>query len=239
MVPDDSAVDTSWSVALVAVSEGSFTMGCDPGRDPACDPDELPAHPVSVSAFGIMETELSHAAWQACVDDGVCGELLLPPGADRRPQLPVTGLTRTQAELVCGWAGLRLPTEAEWEWAARGDDGRLYPWGDAAPDCTLANGRSCGAPLLPVRSLEAGASPVGALHMSGNAWEWVSDGYDADYYQDSPEQDPTGPDTSALDQLRGVAIYSSDAALRASNRQVAVEGMTCPLCGVRCAGEAP
>lgn len=238
-VPRDSAVDDTWSLDLVQVPAGPFWMGCNAEVDVACDLDELPFHEVRLSGFGVLETEVSQAAWQACVDGGSCDELVLPVGAERHPQLPATGVTRRQGEAFCEWAGLRLPTEAQWEKAARGEGGQLYPWGDASPDCGLANGRGCGRDLLPVRSLGAGVSPYGALQMSGNAWEWVSDGYDATYYAESPSDDPTGPELDSLGQLRGVSTYSSDGALRASNRQITVASMTCPLCGVRCVGDLP
>ena len=235
----DSDWDTNWSLELVEVPAGSFMMGCDPDADPACELDEQPFHEVTLAAFSIQRVEVSQAAWQACVDADACDPPLLSSGAQRHPQLPVTGVTRTQAHAFCAWAGLRLPTEAEWEKAARGSDGRLYPWGDASPDCSLAHGRACGETLAPVDSLEAGASPYGVLHTSGNAWEWVSDGYDADYYIDSPAENPPGPESDDLQQLRGESLFSTDAALRASNRQVAVEDMTCPLCGLRCTGDLP
>lgn len=237
--PQDSAIDDSWSLELVSVPAGTFWMGCDTAVDTACDQDEQPFHELQLSGFGILETEVSQAAWQACVDDDGCDELRLPTGAERHPQLPATGVTRSQAQVFCEWAGLRLPTEAEWEKAARGDSGQLYPWGDDRPDCSLANDRGCGRDLLPVRSLDAGASPYGALQMSGNAWEWVSDGYDADFYADSPSEDPTGPELDSLQQLRGTSAYSTAGALRASNRQITVADMTCPLCGLRCAGDLP
>jgi formylglycine-generating enzyme required for sulfatase activity len=235
----DSAADTRWSVELVTVPQGAFLMGCDPAGDPLCGEDEQPQHRVELSAYGIMRTEVSQAAWQACVDDGACDEPLLAEGMERHPQLPVTGLVREMAQDFCEWADLRLPTEAEWEKAARGEDGQRYPWGEAAPDCSLAHGRGCGDAPLPVDSLEAGASPYGALHMSGNAWEWVSDSYDPLYYQDSPAQDPTGPTQAGLQQIRGVSVYSDPATLRAADRQMAISGMACPLCGLRCAGDPP
>ncbi len=237
--PGDSVADTSWSLDLVEVPAGAFLMGCDPDVDPACEDDELPQREVTLAAFTILRTEVSHAAWQACEDDGACEPPLLPSDLVLSPQLPVTGITYLSGEAFCAWAGLRLPTEAEWEKAARGDDGRLYPWGDAEPACDLAHGRGCDEPLLPVDSLEAGASPYGVLHTSGNAWEWVSDGYAHDYYEEAPSEDPPGPEGSSLQLLRGVAVYSSSDALRVSNRQVAVPGMTCPMCGLRCAGDAP
>ncbi len=171
--------------------------------------NEVPKHWVYLDAFWIDHTEVTNAQYAKCVADGGC----TPSGcmdnpAFNQPNQPVVCVTREQAITYCHWAGRELPTEAQWEKAARGTDGRLYPWGDVPPpscDYVVMNdgGLSCGRgeTTLPVGSKPLGASPYGALDMAGNVWEWVSDWYDPNYYSYSPYENPTGPGGPVDDHL--------------------------------------
>lgn len=165
---------------MLSVPAGTFLMGSDQG-----EPDERPAREVRVSSFHIDRFEVTQAEYGRCVEAGACRLPVRYPEAEG-PSLPAVGVSWHDAARYCAWAGKRLPAEAEWERAARGLDGRTYPWG-AGLDCSRANfgsflgdgpcGQSNPGRVLPVGSRPSGASPVGAHDMAGNVWEWVADAY--------------------------------------------------------------
>ena len=179
---------------MMYVPAGEFEMGTDDGT-----PAEAPAHQVSLSAYWIDKTEVTMAMYEACADAGQCKGRAASQPSD---QSPVTKLAWDDANTYCSFAGARLPTEAEWEKAARGTDGRLYPWG-MDPDKLKTVNYSGDGKLPPVGSIPEGASPYGVLDMAGSAFEWVSDWYSSSYYAISPANDPTGPTTGSNHVIRG------------------------------------
>ena len=210
---------------MVHVPAGEFLMG-SADADTTAAPDEKPAHTVFLDAFWIDRTEVTNSqvarflnavgAHRSACKGSDCLEtqvedadshILLQDGhyavergfADH----PVAEVTWYGAQAYCAWAGARLPTEAEWEKAARGADGRPYPWGSEVPDCSRAQYAGCRGMTVAVGSRPAGASPCGALDMAGNVWEWVADWYDPDYYASSLAQNPQGADTSRRKAFRG------------------------------------
>jgi formylglycine-generating enzyme required for sulfatase activity len=209
---------------MVHVPEGEFLMGStDADEVPT---DEKPAHTVYLDAFWIDKTEVTNARYARFLNAigayrGACGghdcvetkledpdshifyrkgQYVVENGFEKHPVIEVTWYG---AQAYCQWAGARLPTEAEWEKAARGVDGRLYPWGNDAPDCDKAQHASCDGMTVPAGSRPAGASPYGALDMAGNVWEWVADWYDATYYDYSPTRNPQGAHSSEHKVFRG------------------------------------
>jgi formylglycine-generating enzyme required for sulfatase activity len=175
---------------MVLVAAGSWPLGCQPG-DAGCWDDERPAFVAMLPAFAIQTTEVDMASWRACVEAGAC----TPPGPGEgcpdgatRPGQPVRCVDLQQARAFCAWRGWRLPTEAEWETAARGANHPEYPWGDAAPDCdttVMASGagkasRGCGAGMPgDIGAAARDRSWVGAFDLGGNVREWTDSAYAA------------------------------------------------------------
>jgi formylglycine-generating enzyme required for sulfatase activity len=152
---------------------------------------------------------------------------------------PATQVSWYGAQAYCQWAGARLPTEAEWEKAARGIDGRLYPWGNEAPNCDKAQYGDCGGMTVPVGSRPAGASRYGVLDMGGNVWEWVADWYGPAYYSSSPAQNPQGPDSGERRVFRGGSWGYPPAFLRTADRARNRPTYAGFNVGFRCAATAP
>jgi formylglycine-generating enzyme required for sulfatase activity len=182
---------------MVYVLAGEFIMGSDEG-----DSDERPVHTVYLDAFYIDKTEVTNAQYWACVEAGACDAPSVTYYDANYAQHPVVFVSWNAADAYCRWAGKRLPTEAEWEKAARGTDGRTYPWGEGI-DCDHAQYNECTGRTVLVGSKPKGASPYGALDMAGNVWEWVANPYDSGYYSQSPARNPPGPDSGEYRVLRG------------------------------------
>ncbi len=217
-------------VTLLCVPPGEFLMGAA-DNDPAATNDEKPQHRVYQDAFWIDQTETTNASFTRCVAEGACHPRTYTPYGDgvssatrldyyANPQYgnyPVVVYVGDEAQAYCHWAGRRLPTEAEWEKAARGTDARTYPWGEDI-DCSRASYFECVKDTTPVDVPASGASPYGALNMAGNVWEFVADGYDPAFYSTAPNRNPVSPPNPDAYVLRGGGWRSLIQTLRTSAR---------------------
>jgi formylglycine-generating enzyme required for sulfatase activity len=220
---------------MVYVAAGEFHMGSVEGRE-----DEQPVHQVYLDGFYIDRTEVTNAQYAECVEAGACW--MSDQGSSTRTsyydnsaydEYPVHYVNWSGAQDYCVWMGKRLPTEAEWEKAARGTDGRTYPWGEEF-DCDLANCGKCTDDTTAAGSYPGGASPDGALDMAGNVWEWVADWYDSDWYSKSPSRNPVGPLSGEQRVLRGGDWAYPAEYGRSSARSALSPGFAMENIGFRC-----
>lgn len=207
---------------MILIPAGSFRMGCDAANHAQCEHNELPLHTVILSAYYMDKYEVTIARYRVCVENGGCTSPEWGNYTDRKsdPQEPVGAIDWYRATTFCAWAGKRLPSEAEWEKAARGStDTRLYPWGDAAPNSTLAKygDRTDETRPDPVGSHPAGASPYGVMDMAGNINEWVNDWFDL-YGTASTVTNPVGPSTGHYRVKRG-GDYANDSWLMVTDQR--------------------
>jgi formylglycine-generating enzyme required for sulfatase activity len=220
---------------MVIVPAGEFWMGSDSG-----DADESPTHLVYLDEFYIDLYEVTNAAYQVCVLNGVCGE---PQDSSYYSDPawaahPVVYIDWYAAESYCEWRGARLPSESEWEKAARGTDQRTFPWGEGI-DGSYANYNGELGGTTPVGSYGFGASAYGLYDMAGNVWEWVLDWYSNTYYQESPASNPFGPESGDGPVLRGGSFPDGAEFLRASYRLYKEPTFNNSDVGFRCARYAP
>ncbi len=244
---------------MLLIPEGCFKMGTDNVGTEQFQgfPNESPEHTVCLKPYYIDQFEVTIALYAKFLEEtkydppSLWDDEAVATAGDR----PVVGVTWTAAEAYCKWAGKRLPTEAEWEKAARGTDGRRYPWGHMQPFVDIANynrGQWVSYPitLAPVKSgiagmsvrhgtKQGGRSPYGLYHMAGNAAEWVADWYERDYYSKSPKDNPTGPASGDRKVFRGGSWNDPPRNLRVTARFVAEPSYEDQTIGFRCAMDAP
>ena len=233
--PPDAALPGAPPGPMVDVPASTNDQGCSRLLDDECPIDATPRHDVELDAYRIDVHEVTQAEYQACVAAGAC---VLPRAhfdPVGRAAFPVTDVSWDDALAYCGFAGKRLPTEAEWEHAARGPDELDYPFGNDAPDCTRATFAGCADAPAAVGSHTDDASAFGATEMAGNVAEWVADYYAADYYDDAPRANPPGPARGSERVFRGGGFTSSVVQLLGFVRAHAAPAQTAADVGFRCA----
>lgn len=231
----------------VTIPGGEFQMGSENGDD-----NEKPVHPVDVDEFQIGKYEVTNRQYAQCVKAGVCkgGGLEYQDFFGNRLNLlndvsyadhPVVVISWFQAHTYCGWIGGRLPTEAEWEKAARGADGRTYPWGSVIPAMELLNFNGEIGDTTQVGNYANGVSPYGVYDMAGNVWEWVNDWYQSDYYATLGDKasNPQGPSTGDGRVLRGGAWLNLVDNVRSALRSWSNPSDTYSTVGFRCSRDVP
>ncbi|NJC94780.1 MAG: formylglycine-generating enzyme family protein [Anaerolineae bacterium] len=223
--PSNLRVSSVDGMPQVLIPAGTLHMG---GYDVRRAPDEVPTHDVTLDAFWMDQLEVTNAMYQLCVQTGPC----TPPqnfGSQRRKEYftdpefkdyPVVYVAWVQAKTYCEWAGRRLPTEAEWERAGRGDDLRTFPWGEDKADYRFANFNFIVRDTSRVGTYPMGASPFGVLDMAGNVAEWTNDFYSPTYYSISVAANPIGPAASSnfFRVVRGGSLGDAEINIRVSKR---------------------
>src|SRR5579884_687968 len=244
---------------MVRIPAGTFLMGSNRQQDRNAYQPEFPQHRVYLDAYDIDKYEVTALQF-----------LRFVLATDRPPLIdwrydggnfqetmahhPVMHVSWYDADAYCKWAGKRLPTEAEWEKAARGEDGRIYPWGNQPAGLSRANFGRTGLsgpvrdrperlllypPIISVDKYENAVSPYGVFQMAGNVAEWVADWYDPAYYKIAPEKNPKGPERGTQKAFRGGGWIDSTPAVRVAQRNGTDPNTKMNWLGFRCAREVP
>ena len=240
IIVKENFFDPQTGMEMIYIPARVFLVGSDPVEDSYSQENETPQQRVFIDDFWISKTEVTNEQYLRCVEAGACEagyymSLYLPEEKD----FPVNYVTYEQAQSFCSWIGGQLPSEFQWEKAARGTDGRIYPWGNEIPSTNKLFANICykdsdgkEVDLLPVASFPFGASPYGVMDMSGNVWEWTSSWYSEDYYQQINSEsnrsgrilkNPTGSENGKVHVIKGGAaayteVDSSHIYSRAANR---------------------
>lgn len=249
--PVEEPVEFVVPEGMVLIPATEYMMGCDPEHNNGygCAFDELPLHMVSLSAFAIDIYEVTNEQYAACVAAGACeAPIVLSSQAHEdyyeNPEyanFPVVNVNWSDAQTYCTWAGKRLPTEAEWELAARGTTPKAYAWGDETPDCSKANiynnssMSDCVGDTVAVGSYPNGVSEFGVMDVTGNVWEWVADSYIEDYYSMSPTENPFADEDNQVRTVRGGGWAANWMAARVSSRAYDLSFYSGADLGFRCA----
>jgi formylglycine-generating enzyme required for sulfatase activity len=247
--PGETILSRVDGMRLVYIPAGGFNMGSTSGN-----PDETPVHAVQMDGFWLDQIEVTNVMFAGFLnamgnqtEGGITWLDPLDPFVwiqekDRvwqphqgRENYPVFGVSWYGANAYCTWAGRQLPTEAQWEYAAKGTDERRFPWGNDDLDCERARYSGCGNLPVEAGSLELGSSPFGAFDLAGNVAEWVNDRYTADYYLGSPQQNPSGPINGYYRVIRGGYWGSTYIALQTTHRDWAGADQRQSSVGFRCA----
>lgn len=220
---------------LIYIPPGDFTMG---------DGINEFAHNVTLDGYWIQETKVTNRMYEQCVKVGSCtppsdelgGSVFGNPGYANHP---VIGVSWDQAQAYCAWTQGSLPTEAQWEKAARGANENIYPWGDAKPACDLLNFGYCVGRTTDVDAFPKGVSSYGLFDMAGNVFEWVNDWYNQNYYSESPSANPTGPQNGDYRVIRGSSFETSSNQISSTIRRYNEQGDSGRDIGFRCAVTQP
>ena len=253
--PYPAEITDERGIPMVLVPAGEFIMGSDHWSG-----SEKPVHTVYLDAFYIDKYEVTNAAFAEFLNEmgnqieGVAGKAhwVEEPDPDLRVHRvdgvwradpgrenhPINEVTWFGARAFCEWRGAHLPTEAQWEKAARGTDGRTYPWGEQEPTCEMANFAGCFYDSVPVDSYPEWVSPYGAFNMAGNVHEWTNDWYNPDYYANSPYENPPGPESGDYKIFRGGSWFNGAYRVRTTYRYPKLPVLTYMANGFRCAREA-
>jgi formylglycine-generating enzyme required for sulfatase activity len=243
--PGDPVLGDEWGrptddMVMSFIPAGEFEMGSTESN-PCGHLDEFPQHIVYLDGYWIDQTQVTSAQYRRCVDNegceapASCGWGAGTYDEESKVDHPVVCVTWEEARTYCAWAGGRLPTEAQWEKAAQGGDGRAYPWGEEFDAGKCNSGESGINEPTPVRLYSPGGdSPYGLADMAGNVWEWMIDWYDIDYYAKASSQNPTGPAAGDRKALRGGSYYGDLCNARTTYRYYDIPYGRGPGVGFRC-----